>query len=79
MSAPRDPEELEARAHPDGEIAPATTVGPVHLTVSELERSLDYYRSAIGLAVLDRTDGRASLGAGGRELLVLVELPGAAL
>jgi catechol 2,3-dioxygenase len=53
-------------------------MGAVHLTVSELERSLDYYRRAIGLEVLDREGGRASLGAGGAELLVLVEEPGAA-
>jgi catechol 2,3-dioxygenase len=58
---------------PEITIAPATTVGPVELTVSDLERSLDYYERSIGLAVLDRADGRASLGAGGRELLGLVE------
>ena len=78
MAAPRDPEELEARAHAAGEIAAATTVGPVHLTVSDLELSLDYYRSAVGLSVLDRAGGRASLGAGDRQLLVLLEEPGAA-
>ena len=77
VSAPRDPEELEAASPPAAEIAPATTVGAVHLTVSDLERSLAYYGSAIGLDVLERRDGRASLGAGGRELLVLVEEPGA--
>jgi catechol 2,3-dioxygenase len=59
------------------ELAPSTTVGPVHLTVSDLERSLGYYGSAIGLDVLDRRGGTASLGAGGRELVVLVEEPGA--
>ena len=52
-------------------------MGPVHLTVSDLARSLDYYRTAIGLELLGQEDGRASLGAGGRELLVLVEEPGA--
>jgi catechol 2,3-dioxygenase len=51
-------------------------MGPVELTVSDLERSLDYYRSAIGLRVLAQDDGRASLG-GDTELLVLRELPGA--
>ena len=75
---PRDPEELDASAPgATGEIAPATTMGPVHLTVSELERSLTYYRVAIGLDVLEEGDGRASLGAGDTELLVLVEEPGA--
>jgi catechol 2,3-dioxygenase len=76
--APRDPEELEATASASaGEISPLTSVGAVHLTVSDLPRSLDYYRTAIGLELLDRDGGRASLGAGGRELLVLVEEPGA--
>jgi len=74
VSAPRDPEELEATAtvlvH---ELASSTTVGPVELTVSDLERSLDYYRRAIGLDLLERAAGRASLGTGGRELVALVE------
>jgi catechol 2,3-dioxygenase len=52
-------------------------MGPVHLTVSDLERSLDFYRRAIGLDVLERGEGRASLGAGDRELLALFEEPGA--
>jgi len=74
----RDPEELEAAAAPPAAtIAPATTVGPVHLTVADLGRSLDYYRASIGLTVLDRAGGSARLGAGGRELLVLVEEAGA--
>jgi catechol 2,3-dioxygenase len=77
-AAPRDPEELDAAAVPaSGEIAAATAMGPVHLTVSALELSLDYYRGALGLEVLEQADGRARLGAGGRELLVLVEEPGA--
>jgi catechol 2,3-dioxygenase len=76
--APRDPEELEAATAPtDAEISALTTLGAVHLTVSELERSLAYYRDAIGLEVLEQGVGRARLGAGGRELLVLVEEVGA--
>ena len=58
-------------------IAPQTTVGAVHLTVSDLSRSLDYYRGAVGLAVLEEGPARASLGADGRELIVLVEERGA--
>jgi catechol 2,3-dioxygenase len=78
MSAPRDPEELGTTAEPaHASIADATTVGAVHVTVADLERSLDYYRSAIGLTVLDQGAGEASLGAGARELLRLVEQPGA--
>ncbi len=74
--APRDPEEMEAPAPAvRAEISPLTTVGSVHLTVSQLERSLDYYRRSVGLQVLAASAGRASLGTGGRELLVLVEEP----
>lgn len=52
-------------------------MGPVHLTVSDLARSLEFYRSALGLDVLDEGKGRAVLGAGKTELLVLLEQPGA--
>lgn len=45
------------------EIAPATRMGLVELTVSDLERSLEYWQRAIGLRVLEREDGRATLGA----------------
>ncbi len=76
--APRDPEELEARASgPAPEISALTTLAAVHLTVSDLERSLRYYATAVGLEALAQGDGRASLGVAGRELLVLVEEPGA--
>jgi catechol 2,3-dioxygenase len=59
------------------EIAERTTVGPVHLTVTDLDRSLEYYGGAIGLDVRDRSNGRAALGTADRELLVLVENAGA--
>jgi catechol 2,3-dioxygenase len=63
---------------PATESLPGTTaMGPVHLTVADLERSLRYYHDALGLEVRDRGAGRASLGAGDAELLVLVEEPGA--
>ena len=76
--APADPEELEAQA-PQAvrEISPLATVGAVHLTVADLGRSLAFYRQAVGLEVLDEGGPRAVLGAGGHELLVLVEQPGA--
>jgi catechol 2,3-dioxygenase len=76
--APRDPEEMDAAAAPTtAEISALTTLGAVHLTVSDLERSLTYYRQAIGLELLEQGAGRAKLGAGERELLVLVEEAGA--
>jgi catechol 2,3-dioxygenase len=52
-------------------------MGTVHLTVADLQRSLEYYLSSIGLDALEISSGRAALGAGGRELLVLVEERGA--
>jgi catechol 2,3-dioxygenase len=44
------------------EIAPDTRMGAVELTVADLDRSLDYWQGEIGLRVLERSDGRASLG-----------------
>ena len=76
--APRDPEELEATAaRAPAEIAAATTLGAVHLTVSDLAASLAFYREALGLELLERKEARAALGVGERRLLVLVEEAGA--
>lgn len=52
-------------------------LGAVGLSVSDLERSLDFYRGAIGMTVLERVDGHAALGVGTRRLLVLEERAGA--
>jgi catechol 2,3-dioxygenase len=52
-------------------------MGAVHLSVADLDRSLAYYQGAFGLVVRERGGGRASLGAGGEDLLVLTEEPGA--
>jgi catechol 2,3-dioxygenase len=77
-SAPRDPEELEARAQGSPpEISPLTTLGAVHLTVSDLNRSVSYYETAVGLEALEHADGRAALGVAEHRLVELVELPGA--
>jgi catechol 2,3-dioxygenase len=74
----RDPEELEAGGAPaSAEISPSTSLGAVHLTVADLGRSVLYYQSVVGLGLLERSEGRASIGVGDRELIVLVEEPGA--
>jgi catechol 2,3-dioxygenase len=57
-------------------IAPETRMGPVELSVSDLDRTLDYWQREIGLRVLERETGRASLGADA-ELVRFVEQPGA--
>ena len=57
---------------------PATLrLGPVHLTVTDLDRSGDFYERSIGLRTHRRGDGEAVLGAGGEDVLVLVEQPDA--
>jgi catechol 2,3-dioxygenase len=57
---------------------PATLrLGPVHLTVTDLDRSIGFYETSIGLRTHRSGDGEAVLGAGGEDLLVLVEEPGA--
>lgn len=47
-------------------------LGPVHLTVSDLDRSLAFYQDVLGLRVHRRSDDDAALGAGEDDLLVLV-------
>ena len=49
----------------------------MHLTVSDLDRSIAFYESAIGLQLARRDGSEAALGAGGDDLLVLVEEPDA--
>jgi catechol 2,3-dioxygenase len=58
------------------EIASATRMGPVELSVSDLERTLDYWQGVVGLRILARDSGRASLGTD-IELVRFVEEPGA--
>ncbi len=78
MSTPRDPEELTATPTAVvAELPPQTRMGAVHLTVADLDRSIAYYETQIGLRVRERDGGQASLGTGGEDLLVLTEQPGA--
>jgi catechol 2,3-dioxygenase len=73
-----DPEEsTAARAPAVAEVPADTRLGAVHLTVVDLDRSVNYYEREIGLVVREREAGRAALGTGGEDLLVLVEEPGA--
>lgn len=59
-------------------VLPATLrLGPAHLTVTDLDRSVGFYQDAIGLRQHSRDGGVAALGAGGEDLLVLHEEPGA--
>ncbi len=65
-----------AATHPSGSQAlldDATRLGAVELRVTDLERSIPFYTGVIGLTVRERSAGRASLGAGGDDLVVLHE------
>jgi catechol 2,3-dioxygenase len=64
------------------DIAPPTLpdalrLGPVHLTVTDLDRSVGWYTSALGLHVHARGDRSAALGTGGEDIVVLHEEPAA--
>ena len=52
-------------------------LGPVHLTVSDLGRSIAYYERSVGLRCHRRDGDTAALGAGGEDLVVLAEVPDA--
>jgi catechol 2,3-dioxygenase len=58
------------------EIAPAAHMGLVELSVSDLDRSLEYWQDAIGLRVLSRENGTVELGVD-TPLVRFVEEPGA--
>jgi catechol 2,3-dioxygenase len=58
-----------------GALAPSSRPGSVHLTVTDLDRSIGFYQDAIGLRLHRREDGTAAMGAGGEDLVVLVEEP----
>lgn len=53
-------------------------LGEVTLRVADAERALRFYEAAVGFDVLDRTNDRIALGAGGETLLVLHVRPGIA-
>ena len=62
---------LEKTAPPVS-IDPDTALGPVRLTVSDLDRSREFYERAIGLRTTEQDDGTLALGVrGGRTLVEL--------
>ena len=52
-------------------IDPATRIGAVHLTISDLRRSVRFYETHLGFLVHRRDERAAWLGAGGPDLLIL--------
>ena len=68
---------VSPQPNPTDTIDPGTTVGLLALSVADLERSLAFYTGPIGLALLARNGGEATLGVGDHPLLLLREQPGA--
>src|SRR4051812_21768782 len=60
--------------HPGG-MHPALRLGPVQLTVTDLDRSVGFYQDAIGLRQHSRDGDVAALGSGREDLVVLHESP----
>lgn len=58
-------------------LPPNLSLGYVHLTVSNLDRSVAFYQNALGFKLHQRENGTARLGAGGPDVLALTEQPGA--
>lgn len=56
-------------------INPATHIGTVSLNVANLENQLTFYRQVLGFQLHWREGNQAGLGAGGADLLRLVEQP----
>ena len=55
----------------------ALHLGAVHLTVADLDRSLEFYLEVLGFQVHGRQENKAHLGVGGEDMLVLAESVGA--
>src|SRR3954465_9040661 len=70
-----DPRSMTSTATP---VLPATlTLGPVSLTVSDLDRSVAWYQTALGLRVHSHEGTTATLGDGSATVIELVEDPAA--
>jgi catechol 2,3-dioxygenase len=75
MNAPEN--STRGATDPSPRLPDTLRLGSVHLTVSGLERSVDFYENSIGLRLHRRENGVAAMGVGGEDLLVLYEEPGA--
>src|SRR3954454_387398 len=56
-------------------LPPDLRLGPVHITLTDLARSIPSSQDSIGLQLHGRDDGTAAMGAGRDDLVFLVENP----
>ena len=78
-TSPLGPGPQHARRAGRPRLPEQTHVGAVHLQISDLARSIEYYQGVLGMDLLERSAGRASLGVRGTTPLVyLVEKAGVA-
>jgi catechol 2,3-dioxygenase len=78
----RDAVREHADFHPEDDMTTTTlpdttSLGSVHLTVTDLDRAVDYYTTRLGFRVHAREGDEARLGAGAGDLLVLKGDPAA--
>ena len=66
---------IDARVQTDVRSVPVlpltTTLGPVHLAVTEKERALAIWRDVVGLELISEADNLLTMGAGDKPLIVL--------
>ena len=58
-----------------GELPDDLRLGPVHIAVTDLDRSIPFYEDSLGLRLHRRENGAAVMGAGEDDLVVLEEQP----
>jgi catechol 2,3-dioxygenase len=68
-------EEIETQEGAAPTLPATLRLGPVHLNVTDLDRSIAFYEGSIGLRLHRREDEVAAMGVGGEDLLVLHEEP----
>lgn len=65
------PVESQASVRSQPALPTGTTLGPVHLAVTDRENALAIWRDVVGLDFVAEADGALSLGIDGKELIVL--------
>jgi catechol 2,3-dioxygenase len=65
------PVESQAAVRSAPALPPTTTLGPVHIAVTERDKALTIWRDVVGLELIEEAGNELRLGAGGNVLIVL--------